>query len=262
MRVAAVQGKADLDPDANLRKARGLIARAAEQGAGMVILPELFMSWGRDSSGEPRPQAQPLDGPFVRGLAEAAKDAGVWVIAGAVEATPEGDSRVYNTTVILDAAGALAGSYRKTHLFDAFGNQESRTFAPGDAIFSPISTPLGCTGLLVCYELRFPEVARRQVEGGAQVLIVPSAWVAGAMKELHWQTLVKARAIENTAYVIAADQVGNEFLGRSLIVDPMGVVLAEGSETEDIITAEIDLERVRIVRERVPSLRHRRPEMY
>jgi predicted amidohydrolase len=82
------------------------------------------------------------------------------------------------------------------------------------------------------------------------------------MKELHWQTLVKARAIENTAYVIAADQVGNEFLGRSLIVDPMGVVLAEGSETEDIITAEIDLERVRAVRERVPSLRHRRPDLY
>ncbi|MBV9281959.1 MAG: carbon-nitrogen hydrolase family protein [Chloroflexi bacterium] len=264
MLVAGAQLEASADYEESLARGREAIATAAHRGASLVVLPELYMAW-TPTTVDPAicaALAQPLDGPFVRGLAEAARDNGVWVVSGMIE-RPCGDSeRAYNTIVVLDARGNLAASYRKTHLYDAFGYEESRALLPGNRLFEPMESPLGCTGLLVCYELRFPEVARHQVERGAEVLLVPSAWIAGPMKEHHWRSLVVARAIENTAYVVAIDQVGNQFIGQSLVVDPMGVVLAEGPEVEGIVYAEIDPGRVSAVREKVPSLRHRRPELF
>jgi predicted amidohydrolase len=206
--------------------------------------------------------AQPLDGHFVNSLASAAAEAGVWIVFGMLETLAAGGDRPHNTTVVIDATGRIVGSYRKTHLYDAFGMRESALFTPGDELFRPLATPFGCMGLFVCYELRFPEVARRQAEDGADLLVVPSAWVAGPMKEYHWRQLVITRAIENTVYVIAIDQVGNNFVGRSLIVDPMGVVLAEGSEVESMLYTEIDVQRVIEVRGKLPSLGNRRTELY
>jgi predicted amidohydrolase len=264
MIVVAAQVEPSSDPAQNLAKGRDIIAQVAARGAQLVVFPELFMAW-QASYTDPdatRALAQPLAGPFVQGLAEAARTAGIWVIAGMLETPSTDEQRAYNTTIVLDNQGRLAATYHKTHLFDAFGQQESRSFAPGDRLFQPIPTPFGCLGLFVCYELRFPEVARYQAERGAEVLVVPSAWVAGPMKERHWRSLAIARAIENGCYVIAAGQAGHQYLGRSLFVDPMGVVLAEGTEKESLVYGEIERERVAAVRSTVPSLQQRRVELY
>jgi deaminated glutathione amidase len=263
MLVAAAQLTASPDPEANLARARQAVAEAASRGARLIVFPELFMAWVHNfkEPGAFKTVAQPPDGPFVKGLAETARTCGLWIICGTIEKISNSDDRAHNTTVILNDRGELVAHHRKTHLFDAFGYQESRTIAPGDRLFEPIPTPIGRTGLFVCYELRFPEVARQQAIRGAEVFIVPSAWFAGPLKELHWRYLAVARAIENSAYVVAADQVGGPFLGRSLIVDPMGVVLAEGSETEGLLYADVDLERVATVRAKVPALNQRRTDL-
>jgi predicted amidohydrolase len=258
MLVAAAQLHSSPDAAHNLARGRKAIAEAAERGAGLVVLPELFMAWGSDMSspGVSRSLSQPIDGDFVRGLQEQAKASGVWVICGTLE-TPDDPSerRASNTTVVIDDSGTLITSYRKVHLYDAFGTIESEFIIPGKELFEPIPTPFGCLGLFVCYEIRYPEIARQQVTRGATALIVPTAWVEGPMKEWHWRHLLIARAIENAAYVISAGQVGNGFIGRSLIVDPMGVVLAEGSETESMLYAEINPCRIEEIRQRIPSWR-------
>lgn len=264
MLIAAAQMQSGPVPEENLAKARRVIAEAADRGAGMVVFPEIFMAFLANKTGpqDTRAVSQRVDGPFVRGLAEAARRAGVWVVSGMLETPDTPEPRAHNTTVVLDDQGRLVRAYRKTHLYDAFGFQESRTIAPGDQLFEPIETPFGRMGLLVCYELRFPEVTRWQAERGVDLFVVPSGWVDGRMKELHWRTLVTARAIENTAYVVGADQVGNIYVGRSMIVDPMGVALAEGGEVEMILYADVSLQRVAEVRGKVPSIAHRRPDLY
>ncbi len=263
MLVAAAQMKSGPTPAENLTKAERVIAESAGHGAKLVVFPEVYMSWLADATPEmKRAISEPVDGPFVQGLGAAARKAGVWVVSGMMETPESSEPRVYNTTVVLDDSGHLVGSYRKTHLFDAFGYLESDTIKPGDKLFDPIDTPFGRMGLFVCYELRFPEVARYGAERGADFFVVPSGWVNGSMKEVHWRSLVMARAIENTAYVVAADQVLNIYLGRSLIVDPMGVLLAEGTETEGVVYGDLDPARIAEVRGKVPSTLHRRIELY
>ncbi|QBD83088.1 carbon-nitrogen hydrolase family protein [Ktedonosporobacter rubrisoli] len=262
--IAAAQMQSSGIAEENLAKAEAAIRIAAARGAKLIVFPEIFMTGfpPADLKAElVRKASQPLDGPFVRGLSAAARQAGLWVISGMLE-TAEADAKAYNTTVVLNAQGELVTFYRKTHLFDAFGFKESDAFATGDKLFEPLETPFGRMGLFVCYELRFPEVARYQAERGVDFFIMPSGWVNGSMKEVHWRHLIVARAIENTAYMITSDQTGDKYLGRSLLVDPMGVVLAEGSEGEDLIYADINLERVAEVRGKVPSVAHRRSELY
>ena len=251
------------DPAENLAKAEKAVAAAAATGASVVVFPEYFMSWkrGGHDRGDLLALAQQTDGDFVRSLATMAAKSAIWIVAGMIERAGD-DVLPFNTIVILDHTGTLHGAYRKSHLFDAFRYKESDSFSRGDESFQTLDTPLGNTGVFVCYELRFPEVARGQALSGASVLIVPSAWVSGPLKDLHWETLLRARAIENGCYVIAAAQVGNEFCGQSLILDPMGVVVAQGSEQECLIQGEIDQARTDQVRGSVPSLEHRRPEMY
>ena len=265
MLIAAAQMQSSAVPEENLAKAEAAIKIAAGRGAKFVVFPEIFMAWlapNEFKAEYARKVSQSLDGPFVRGLMRAAHDADLWVVSGMLETAIETENKVYNTTVVIDDQGKLVRAYRKTHLFDAFGFKESDVFATGDRLFEPLETSFGRMGLFVCYELRFPEVARFQAEHGVDFFIMPSGWVDGRMKEVHWRHLVVARAIENTAYMLACDQAGNQFLGRSLLVDPMGVILAEGSEGECIIYAEIDLQRVAQVRSKVPSITHRRAELY
>ena len=176
------------------------VAEAAAGGARLAVLPEATsVRFGRDALAA----AEPLDGPFVTGLAEAAREHGVAVLAGVFE--PAGDGRVYNTTVAIDEQGRIAGTYRKIHLFDSFGARESQFVAPGD---TPVVVELAGLriGLITCYDLRFPELPRALSRAGAELLVVPSAWVAGPRKVHHWRTLVTARAIENVAYVAAVCQ--------------------------------------------------------
>ncbi|MCW3795084.1 carbon-nitrogen hydrolase family protein [Paenibacillus sp. LS1] len=250
----------------NLDKAEKALEEATRiHHADIVVFPEAFMSFYQ--IGTPREQkledAEPLEGHFSTTMRALAKQYGVWVVFGTRETTEDSDDdRVYNTAVIIDSDGEIVSSYRKTHLYDAFGAKESRDIKPGTALFEPIDTPFGKLGLFVCYELRFPEIARYQALHGADIILVPSGWVRGHVKEQHWETLVTARALENTAYVVAVNQINEFYIGQSLIVDPMGVVVARGDETETLIPYRIDLERVHDVRAKLPSHLHRQAHLY
>jgi Predicted amidohydrolase len=263
MKVAIAQLVSSPDKQANLAKAKDYIARAKNQGADFVLIPELYMAYAPAGSGVKKADvAEAVNGPFVTGLAQAARENQIYVICGVIESHPDDKIRAYNTTVVLNRSGQLLQRYRKTHLYDAFTGKESATVIPGEEPFKTVDTEFGKIGVFVCYELRFPEIARQLVLDGANILFMPTAWVAGAMKENHLETLVRARAIENTVYVCAADQVGNVYAGRSLVVDPMGVVVGSAGEEEGLFVAEVDLERVSRVRSKLPCLNHRRPEFY
>jgi len=210
--------------------------------------------------------AEPIDGPFGIALADVAASTGVTVIAGMFESLPDKD-RVVNTVLAVGPDGLL-GQYRKLHLFDALGWRESDRIRPGrldpaDPASALLTFRLGelTVGVLTCYDLRFPELSRALVDAGVTLLAVPAAWVAGPLKEHHWLTLCAARAVENTCYLAAADQPPPEYAGRSVVLDPMGVPLAQLAETEGFAIAEATAERVEAVRKALPVLEHRRYEV-
>lgn len=263
MKVAVAQLKATPDKSKNLQKAMETIKKAKQLGADFVVLPEMYMAQIPQKSGVKYADvAEPLDGPFVSGLAESAREHQVYILCGVYESKADEPVRAYNTTVFLNRRGELLQAYHKTHLYDAFDYKESDFIVPGSDPQEIIETEFGKAGLMVCYEIRFPEVARRLAVNGADVLFIPAAWVAGAMKEDHWQTLLRARAIENTVYVVAADQPGKPYSGQSMIIDPMGVVVANAGEEETLIVSEVDLDRIKRVREKLPSISGRHPEFY
>ena len=264
MLMAVGQFSSGPDSQNNLARASRQVGTAGERGAVAIVLPEYLMWWDPGDHGPDAAAraAEPLDGPFVTGLQEAAQRYETWVVAGILERHSLSDRRPYNTTVVIDESGTLVASYRKSHLYDAFANRESDSIAAGDHLFDPIEAPWGRTGLFVCYELRFPEVARNQALRGATVLLVPSAWVMGPMKLMHWRTLITSRAIENGSYLVAAAQCGNGHTGHSLIVDPMGEIIVEAGDEEVVLTGEVSQERVERVRRIVPSLESRREELY
>lgn len=263
MRVSIAQLSSSEDKRENLDKAKKYIKKAKEKGADIVVLPELYMVYTSEDLGtKPSDFAEPLDGPFVTGLSEAAKESGVHVICGIFESTPEEENRAYNTTVTIDDSGKLLNAYRKTHLYDAFNHKESDEIIPGIDQSPVVETKFGRLGIMVCYELRFPEISRSLALKDADYIVVPSGWVEGYMKEEHWQTLIRARAIENTSHVIASNQVGTIFTGRSMIVDPMGVTLGDAGEEETLLVRDICDERTEQVRKKLPSVKDRKPELY
>jgi len=219
-------------------------------------------------SADLRAVAEPLDGPFCTGLSAAAASNGIAVVAGIFEPAP--DQRVYNTTVAFDADGDLIASYRKIHLFDALGQRESETVAPGSELV--IAKLAGVkVGFLTCYDVRFPELARALAVRGAELIVIPSAWAAGLFKEEHWVTLVRARAIENTIWVAAAGQVPDPDepattaptgIGRSMLVDPMGTVRLDLGSGPAVVAGTVDTDMTARVRAALPCLQNRRPEVF
>ena len=263
MRVSVGQFAASVDKERNRQRVAGLVRAGADAGASLVVLPEAAMYPFTPGGSDLSAAAEPVDGPFGATLARVAEETGATVVAGMFEAVP-GEGRVFNT-VLAVGPGGLIGRYRKLHLFDALGWRESDWVRPApldaaDPAAALLTFPHGelTVGVLTCYDLRFPELSRALVDAGATLLAVPSAWVAGPLKETHWRTLVTARAIENTCYVAAADQAPREYAGCSLLVDPMGVPLAALGETEGLATAEVTAERVEAVRKALPVLEHRR----
>jgi predicted amidohydrolase len=211
--------------------------------------------------------AEPLDGPFCAGLSAAAKTSGVALVAGVFEPAP--DHRVYNTTVAFDAEGTLIAAYRKIHLFDALGHRESQTVAPGSEVVIAELAGLK-VGILTCYDVRFPELARALAVRGADLIVIGSAWAAGLFKEEHWVTLVRARAIENTIWVAAVGQVPDPDepatsaptgVGRSMLVDPMGVVRLDLGPGPAVTAGTVDVSETARIRAVLPSLQHRRPDL-
>ncbi|WP_214107066.1 carbon-nitrogen hydrolase family protein [Acrocarpospora catenulata] len=251
-RVALCQIPIDRDPKTNLETVRAALDAAGD--ADLAVFPECTLTrFGRNIT----ELAEPLDGPFVDTLREYARAYGTALIAGTFEPV---DGRVYNTAVAIDADGELAATYRKIHLFDSFGARESDLVAPGD---HPVVVDLAGlrVGLVTCYDLRFPELARALVDQGADTLAVIAAWAQGPFKEEHWMTLVRARAIENTIWTVAvgmAPGTDGYGVGRSLLVDPMGVVVTDLGPAPGVQTGRIDQERTERVRATLPSLEHRR----
>jgi predicted amidohydrolase len=257
--IAVAQFAPGDDTDDNLERMSRLAGDAANRGALLVVFPEYSSYFTPTADSTWIEHAQGLHGPFVRALAELATELGIHVVAGLVERVADEKKRVANTLVALDPHGELVAFYRKMHLYDAFGQRESEWIVPG-----PVETPqtfpfAGFTvGLQTCYDLRFPEVTRQLVDAGADLVLVPSEWVRGPLKEAHWRTLATARAIENTIYLAAADHTPPVGVGNSLIVDPMGVELAGIGEDVGTAVAWITPARITEVRRTNPALQLRR----
>ncbi|MBD8080243.1 carbon-nitrogen hydrolase family protein [Cellulosimicrobium arenosum] len=261
VRVTIGQLEVSGDRTANLQAVASAFREAARVGADLLVLPEYASAF--DPRGTGPEYAEPLDGPFVSGLRRLAREHDLAVIAGTLlpgDDGAAGTSRAVNAVVAVDRAGALTGVYRKVHLYDAFGHRESDLLEPGDPAAAPLVVQVGDLrfGVLTCYDLRFPESARRLVDAGAQVLVVPAAWAAGELKADHWRTLSRARAIENTAVVIAVGQAGKGVTGRSVLVGPDGQVGLELGERAELRSADLDPDELAAARERDPSLANRR----
>jgi len=265
LRVGVVQMCSTDDLAANLASARALVESAAHRGASLIALPENFAFLRRE--GTPIPCAQGLDGEIVGTVRDLARSLGVWLLGGTFpEATA--DTRVHNTSVLVSPEGELVAVYRKIHLFDVDLREsgggrftESAVIAPGDEIVVA-QTPWGRIGLSICYDVRFPELYRAMAERGADLIAVPSAFAPETGKD-HWQVLLRARAIENQAFVLAPAQCGRHSAdrssyGRSLVIDPWGTVLAQGTDRPGVLVAVCDLGSLAQVRESLPALRHRR----
>lgn len=259
MRVGLGQFGPGTDKEANLRRMEELARLAAEAGADLLVLPEAAMAVTPADADLTR-WAEALDGPFVEGLAAIARRRRLVVTAGIFEKAAGG--RSHNTLVVLGREGELIGSYRKIHLYDAFGDRESARIEPGDGRTLVFELEGVRTGVMTCYELRFPEIARRLVGQGAELLLLPAHWVRGPLKEHHWTTLAHARAIENTVYVAACGAVSGRAAGISTLVDPMGVAVVSLGEREGVAVGEVDPARIAEVRVRNPSLANRRPDIY
>jgi predicted amidohydrolase len=262
VRVAVAQFASEPNAAANRARALDLLRNAAEDGAQLVVLPEAAMyPLGRPAA-EIAHAAEAIDGPFATALAQAASALGVTAIAGMFEKVP-GERRVHNTVIAVSAQGLL-GRYRKLHLYDALGEKESDSIVPGPIDGDELLVlPIGefVVGVVTCYDLRFPELFRVLADRGVTVFAVPAAWVAGPLKQEHWVTMCRARAIENTSYLLAAAQPPPMYCGHSLVLDPMGVEIAGVGEIDGVAAPEISAERVRSVRAALPVLLQRRYEV-
>jgi predicted amidohydrolase len=262
--AAAVQLRSTSDVERNFTTAEGLLREAALSGARLVALPEHF-GYLR-AEGQPNPYPQSPDGPWISRLAGLAKELGVTLVAGTLAEEIPGEALNYNTAFVISPDGRLAARYRKIHLFDPalpeLGSlKESATTKPGSETVV-CSTPCGELGLAICYDIRFPELFRQLVQGGADVFVTPSAFTARTGAD-HWEVLLRARAIENLSYVIAPAQWGRHEAertshGHSMIVDPWGRVLDCLPDGEGLAMAEIDIAKVHEHRHRLPCLDHAR----
>ena len=255
--VAVAQFAPTADEAANLEQIAELTATAVARGAQVVVFPEYSSYFVDPFDDSVAAHAQTLDGAFVAALTELADRHAVTLVAGMVERA-DGE-RVRNAVVAVGPEG-LSATYRKMHLYDAFGQRESDRLQPGPADAPPLVMDVAGLrfGVLTCYDLRFPESARRAVDAGAEVLVVPAAWAAGELKAMHWRTLAIARAIENTAAVVAVGMAGRGVVGRSLVVGPDGVVGVELDEAPQLRTVDVDAARLHEVRQANPSLTNRR----
>ena len=268
MRAAAIQLNSTEDVDRNLAIADRLVSDAAAHGARLVVLPEKWSVLGTDE--QMSAAAEPLDGRSLTWARGAARELGIEIVAGSIVERVAGAVKSSNTCVHIGADGELRATYRKLHMFDVEVDgvvyAESEHEQPGDEIVLSELAGGVRLGLTVCYDLRFPELYRILAVRGAEVITVASAFTLATTRD-HWEVLVRARAIENQCFVIAPNQIGahppgHRSGGRSLIVDPWGVVLAGAPDTETAIVAELDFDVLRDVRRRLPSLANRRPEAY
>jgi predicted amidohydrolase len=265
-RTALVQMKSSLHKEENLAHSLRLIKQAAENNAQLVCFPEFQMAY---SPPEQKPEvlyqvAEKINGNFISKLINSAKKNKINVIATIYEIinTNKQNHKVSDTAVLISDRGKLESAYRKIHLYDALGFKESKKLIAGNIIERPVKTSVGTLGLLICYDMRFPEISRILTVNGASILVSPSAWVSGIMKEEHWEIMLKARAIENGVYVIAPNQLGNIYSGRSMVIDPFGSTLVDMGNREGMELVDIDNSRIDTIRGTLPLLENRRTDVY
>ena len=268
MRAAAIQLSSKPDRDRNLQAADSLVREAAAAGAELVVLPEKWPLLGTPE--QTAAAAEPLDGPTAAWASALASELGIDLVAGSFAERVEGDARGRNTSLHVGPDGGVRAVYRKLHMFDVevagTAYHESEHEAPGEeVVVSRTEAGVGI-GLGICYDLRFPELFRLLAVRGARILALPSAFTVTTTRE-HWEVLLRARAIEDQCFVVAANQVGEHARGlrsggRSMIVDPWGIVLAQAPDVETFVVADLDLERQDEIRRRLPSLANRRPAAY
>lgn len=264
-RVAIVQMKSSADKEENLRISLDFIKEAARRKARLICFPEFQMAFSsaKQSSKQLVDIAESAkNGKFILKLCSTARSCNIDVVGTIYEKSALSVSRVYDTAVLINSKGKIISLYRKVHLYDALGFKESLKLMAGNSIEQPSQTLTGTIGLMICYDIRFPEISRILAVQGAEILVAPSAWFQGVMKEEHWVTLLKARSIENGLYVVAPDQVGNIFSGRSMVIDPFGAVILDMGNREGIEVVEIDISRVQSVRKSLPLLKNRRNDVY
>jgi predicted amidohydrolase len=268
LRVAAVQLNSTADPAANLTVADRLTRAAAADGASVIVLPEKWTAMGSDE--QLRAAAQALDGPAIEWARAIARELAVELIAGSIVELVPGREKLANTCVHVGPDGELKAVYRKLHMFDVEvagrSYRESDLEDPGEEVVLSETAGGLQLGLSICYDLRFPELYRILAVRGARAFPLPAAFTLATTRD-HWETLIRARAIENQAFVIAANQIGahpggNRSGGRSMIVDPWGIVLAQAPDAEGHIVAELDLERLAEIRAQLPALANRRADAY
>jgi deaminated glutathione amidase len=268
LRAAAVQLTATPDKARNLETADRLVRRAAADGARLVLLPEKWSLLGRGA--DLRDGAEPIDGAAVTWARAAARELGIDLVAGSVAERVDGEAKLRNTSLHIGPDGEVKAVYRKVHMFDVEVDgtvyRESDHEAPGEDVVLSATADGVELGLTVCYDVRFPELYRILAVRGARIVTVPAAFTVPTTRD-HWEVLVRARAIEDQCFVIAANQVGEHAEGlrsggRSMIVDAWGLILAQAADSETVITADLDLDAQAAIRTRLPSLANRRPAAY
>ena len=271
----------------NAKMARTYFELAKSAHVDLIVFPEAFMGPYDDEGMCYVNEPEPLEGPFSKTIDSMAAEYGIWVVYTITESRPQG-GYPFNTAILTDAEGKKQGIYRKIHLFDAQGYRESDRLSAGDCITSPIETSLGSIGLAICYDVRFPELSRIEALNGCQLMLYPSAWVSGPGKVSQWETLLRARAIENGMFVAGVSRSDPGYTGNSCIFAPDGTLLARGEKTpwadtpkdmidiescvstiesgtceyEALVIADIDLNRINTTREITPALQHRRADCY
>jgi predicted amidohydrolase len=268
VRAAAIQLNSTEDVDSNLATADRLVRDAASRGAELIVLPEKWSVLGTHE--QMSAGAQALDGAAITWARDVAQELEVDLIAGSIVERVAGRTKCANTSVHVGPDGQVQAVYRKLHMFDVEIEgtvyAESANEEPGDAVVISELRDGTQVGMSICYDIRFPELYRSLIDRGAELLTIPSAFTLATTRD-HWEILVRARAIENQCFVIAPNQIGahppgNRSGGRSLIVDPWGLVLASAPDTETAIVAELDFQTLRDVRRRLPALSHRRRDVY
>ncbi len=268
-KVALVQMKSSTNKKENLQLSIDYMKEAAKKKAQLICFPEFQMAYSpaQQTAKDLVASAEnATNGNFISTLRREAKRDKLNLVATIYENLPKNQKeqgyRVSDTAVVISNSGEIISIYRKLHLYDALGFKESDKLVSGSKIEKPVKTGAGKIGLMICYDIRFPEMSRILALAGADVLAVPSAWVQGIMKEEHWQIMLKARAIENGCYVVAPDQVGNIYSGRSMAIDPFGITLLDMGGKEGIEFIEIDPDRLKSIRRSLPLLNNRRSDVY
>ncbi len=264
MRIAIAQLNSSMNKDENLDKVIDYIKEASKNDARLVAFPEFTMAYTpvEQSVEDLCNIAEGIDGNFVSIVRSKAKEYGISILITIYEKSMN-SKKVYDTAVLIAGDGSVSSVYRKLHLYDALGFKESDKLLAGDDLAIPVRINNIKAGMMICYDVRFPEMARILTLFGSELLLIPSAWVQGAMKLEHWQTMLKARAIENGCYVIAPDQVGNIYIGHSMAIDPFGRVLLEMDDRyEGLGFVDVSIDVVREVRAKLPLLINRRVDVY